>query len=236
MQDGRRNVEADARHVVEVLAGGGIGILPMDVGYSLIASQGAALERIFIAKQRAATKYNAMIGDAETSRSLHVMTDRQRAMVEAITLDQGLPFGVIAPARMDHPLISSLDAQALKRSVYRETVCMLLNAGPFHAALSRLSREAGLPLFGSSANRTMQGTKFRVEDIEPEIRSIADVVVDYGLRKFYHYAASSTLIDIVSMEVVRVGSCYDLIRDTLARQFGVALPEHAHPLAPAAMA
>lgn len=225
MADRRLDINADARRAIARMAEGGIGILPMDVGYSVIATHGAALERIFATKQRAPTKYNAMIGSNETSRQLHVMDDRARAFVEAVTVDHDLPLGVIAPARMDHPLIAALDDQARKRSLYQDTVCMLLNAGPFHAAISRLSLEAGQPLFGSSANRTMQGTKFRVEDIEPEIRAIADVIIDYGLRKYHLYAASSTLIDAATMQVVRFGSCYELIRDVAARQFAIALPE-----------
>ena len=117
----------------------------------------------------------------------------------------------------------ALDDEGRRRSTRDGTVCMLLNAGRFHAEISRLSREEGHPLFGSSANRTMQGTKFQVEDIEPEIRGVADFVVDYGLRKYHMYAKSSTLLAFPSMEVVRVGSCYELISDALSRDFGVTL-------------
>jgi len=60
---------------------------------------------------------------------------------------------------------------------------MLLNAGPLHRAITALSYESGTLLFGSSANLTLHGTKFRVEDIEPEIMDIADVVIDHGLMK-----------------------------------------------------
>jgi hypothetical protein len=71
----------------------------------------------------------------------------------------------------------------------------------------------------------MQGTKFKVEDIETEIRAVADVVIDYGLRKYHLYKKSSTLLNITTMEVVRIGSCYELISDVLSRSFGVTLPE-----------
>jgi tRNA A37 threonylcarbamoyladenosine synthetase subunit TsaC/SUA5/YrdC len=124
---------------------------------------------------------------------------------------------------MDHRLLRGLDPNTVRGSSRNGTICMLLNAGPFHQAICRLSHAEGHPLFGSSANLTMTGTKFRVEDIEPEIRAIADIVIDYGLRKYYPYKASSTLLDIETMTVVRYGSCFEAIADVLRRQFGVTL-------------
>jgi tRNA A37 threonylcarbamoyladenosine synthetase subunit TsaC/SUA5/YrdC len=225
MPDHRLNIAADAERAFKVLKNGGIAILPMDVGYSVIGGSGKALEKIFVTKQRAPTKLNAMIGDHEISREIHRLTPKQRDMVDVITIDHNLPLGLIAPARMDHPILRNLDEDGLRRSVYDDTVCMLLNAGPFHQAICRLSLEHQHPLFGSSANRTLQGTKFRVEDIESDIRDIADCIIDYGLRKYHLYKASSTLIDISTMTIVRYGSCFELISDVLKRHFGIELPQ-----------
>lgn len=218
------DIRADAERAFGILSSGGIAILPMDVGYSLIGGSTASLDRIFAAKQRSASKINAMLGDDELTREIHVLTPRQRDIVNAITLDHDLPLGLIGPARMDHPHFHALDERGASRSTRDGTICMLLNAGLFHAEICRLSRIHRHVLFGSSANRSLQGTKFCVEDIEPEIRGIADCVVDYGLRKYHLYRASSTLIDITTMRVVRVGSCYELIADVLKRWFNIELP------------
>ncbi len=223
----RTNIQADARRAFDVLKSGGSAILPMDVGYSLIGGSTTSLIRIFDAKQRAEHKLNAMIGDNTMSEDLHDLTPEQRDVVNCLTKERGLPLGIIAPAHLDHPLIEALDEEGLRRSTRDGTVCMLLNAGAFHAEISRLSREECHPLFGSSANRTMQGTKFRVEDIEPEIRDVADVIVDYGLRKYHLYEKSSTLLDLSEMKVVRVGSCYELITDALELEFGISLRKAA---------
>lgn len=233
MATGRLDIRRDARRALDTIREGGIAILPMDVGYSLIGSRGEALERIFTTKQRLPTKYNAMLGSLDTSRQLHAFTPQQRNFVEAITLDHDLPLGVIGPARTDHPLLRALDPLALRRSLYHDTVCMLLNAGPFHAEICRLSLEETVPLFGSSANRSMQGTKFRVEDIEADIRAIADITVDYGLRKFHPHQASSTLIDMTTMTVARRGSCFELIRDVAQRHFSITLHDVRPELEPA---
>lgn len=233
MASGRLEIKRDARRALDAIRSGGIAILPMDVGYSLIASRGEALERIFAAKQRAPTKYNAMLGSLETSRELHDLTAEQRDFVEAVTCDHDLPLGIIAPVCATHPLLRALDPLAARRSVYHGTVCTLLNAGPFHAEICALSLAECVPLFGSSANRSMQGTKFRVEDIEAEIRAIADITVDYGLRKFHPHQASSTLIDMTTMTVARRGSCFELIRDVAQRHFSITLHDVRPELEPA---
>jgi tRNA A37 threonylcarbamoyladenosine synthetase subunit TsaC/SUA5/YrdC len=218
------DIAGDARRAFDVLKNGGIAILPMDVGYSLIGGGEAALARIFETKRRAPSKLNAMVADNEIHREVHRLDARGYDIVAAITEDHGLPLGAIAPARLDHPLLKAVSSETMERSHRDGTIAMLLNAGPFHAEICRLSRAETHPLFGSSANLSLTGTKFRVEDIEPEIRAIADVVIDHGLRKYHLYKASSTLLDIERMEVVRVGACYELIADVLKRDFEIELP------------
>jgi hypothetical protein len=164
-----------------------------------------------------------MLGNDDLQRELHVVSPRGRAIVDAITKDYDLPLGLIAPCRSDHPLLRALDADTLERSTKGGTLLMLLNAGPFHREITRLSLERGTLLFGSSANLSMHGTKFRVEDMEPEITAIADLIVDYGLMKYHLWKASSTLLDCETLQVVRHGSCFENIADILRRHFGVEL-------------
>jgi tRNA A37 threonylcarbamoyladenosine synthetase subunit TsaC/SUA5/YrdC len=218
------NIATDARKTFDTLKAGGIAIFPVDVGYTIAGGSQASLRRIFKTKGRAATKLNAMVGDMEIHRSLHVLDTRAREMVAALTEEYDLPLGVIAPFAPDHPLMRRLDPASLQGSSRGGTIAMLVNAGPLHAELCRLSRAEEFPIFGSSANLTNTGTKFRVEDIPQELKTIADSVVDYGLRKYHRYQRSATLIDFQTMQVVRVGSCYELIADVLKRHFRVELP------------
>jgi len=164
------------------------------------------------------------VGDAAIQRELHIVSPRGRDIVAAITEDYDLPLGCIAPCRIDHPLLRALTPEALAASTRDETLVILMNAGKFHAAITRLSLAEMHPLIGSSANRSLSGTKFSVEAIEPEIKAIADVIVDHGLQKFHAYRASSTLLNVETLEVVRMGSCYENIRYVIERHFGVALP------------
>lgn len=219
------DIAGDARRAFDTLKAGGIAVFPVDVGYTIAGGSHDSLQRIFKAKGRAPTKLNAMVGDMAIHRSLHRLGDRERAMVSAITEEYDLPLGVIAPYMPDHAILRSFDPAALAGSSKDGTIAMLVNAGPLHAELSRLSREENFPIFGSSANLTNTGTKFRVEDIPPELVRIADTVINYGLRKYHRYQRSATLINFESLAVVRVGSCYELIADILARHFDVVLPD-----------
>ncbi len=219
------DIAGDARRVFETVQAGGIAIFPNDVGYAVMGATPQALQTIFDTKQRGGHKRHASLCSAETQREIHVLGSREQEILEAITQDFNLPLGVIGRYRPDHPLLQKVDSEMLKASTARGTIGMLLNAGPIYDELTRLSREAVLPLFGSSANLTGTGPKFRVEDIQPEIRAIADLIVDYGLRKYHTYNRSATIINFSDgVEVVRIGSCYELIADVLTRWFSIDVP------------
>jgi tRNA A37 threonylcarbamoyladenosine synthetase subunit TsaC/SUA5/YrdC len=218
------DVTGDARRAFDVLERGGSAIVPNTIGYSVLGGSGDALRRIFEAKRRGASKRNAMVANLTIQREVQRCSSRGRDIVSAIVEDYDLPLGCIAPCRLDHPMLAKLDKETLAGSTQDGTVAILLNAGRFHAALTQLSERTMIPLFGSSANLSLSGTKFKVEDIEPEIINVADIVIDHGLQPFHRYRASSTLLNVETLEVVRFGSCYEDIAYILQRHFQVDLP------------
>ena len=215
--------EGDARRAMDVVLGGGIAVIPSTVGYVILAATTDAINRIIEVKRRAPAKLNAMIGCASMHAAVHVLDGQNRAIVRTITQGYDLPMGTVAPADLTHPFLRSVDAAVLERTTLNGTVAMLLNAGPLMDAMAELSFEANAPVIGSSATLSLQGTKFRVEDIEREIIDSADLVVDYGLMRWANYAKSSTMINVHDFTVVRQGSCYDLISDILRRHFDIEL-------------
>jgi tRNA A37 threonylcarbamoyladenosine synthetase subunit TsaC/SUA5/YrdC len=218
------DIPSDARRTMDVIKRGGIALVPNDTGYALVGASMDPLKKIYDTKQRGSHKRNAMAADLATQRELHTLDKRAQEMVDAIVVDHDLPIGVIGTFRPDHPLMRKLDADAMKASTAEGTVGMLVNAGPFHKELTRLSREEVVPLLGSSANLSGTGTRFRVEDIQDDLRRIADITIDYGLRRYHVYRRAGTLINFSTMEVVRIGACYELISGVLKRWFGVELP------------
>lgn len=220
----RLDIAGDARRTINVIKAGGIAIVPNDTGYACCGASMDPLKKIYDTKQRGSHKRNAMAADLHTQRDLHTLSPRAQEMVDALVLDHDLPIGVVGTFRPDHPLMRKLDADALKASTAVGTIATLVNAGAFHTELCRLSREEVVPLFGSSANLTGTGTRFSVEDIPDELKQIADITIDYGLRRYHIYRRAGTLINFSTMEVIRIGACYELISGVLRRWFGVDLP------------
>ncbi|WP_240648168.1 Sua5/YciO/YrdC/YwlC family protein [Pararobbsia silviterrae] len=220
----RVDTKADAQRLFDVLKAGGIAICANTVGYGIFGGSPEAMQKIFDTKQRGGHKRHAMTVDAQGQREIHILDQRRQDMIDCITQDYNLPLGVVAPYRKDHPLMQKVAPELLKASTARGMLGMLVNGGPVHKEVGRLARENLVPVFGSSANLTGTGTKFRYEDIQPEVRAIADIYLDYGLRPFHHYQRSSTGIDFENMRVLRIGSAYELVSDILKRHFGLRLP------------
>ena len=220
----RLDIAGDARRILDVVKAGGVCVFPTDVGYAGVGGCEAALMRFFRAKGRGAHKRNAMLGSLAIHDEVHDMPARAREMIRALVLDHDLPISAIGPFRAGHPLPRALEPQALAASTENGTLAILMNVGALEGEMARLALEENQPLFGSSANLTGTGTKFRAQDVQAPIRDCADLVIDYGLRKYHPYRRSSTMIDFTTMEVVRIGACYELIQDVLRRHFGVELP------------
>lgn len=215
--------QKDAERVFRTLREGGIAIVPTSIGYAIVGATSEAIRRTHKAKGRAPSKYNAFTGSQALHEEVHVLDERKRAMVRMLTVDYDLPVGTIAPCRKEHPIFQKLDRDVYEQSTFHDTAALLLNGGPILKELGRLSHEHGIGVIGSSANRSLQGTKFRLKDIEPEVIAEADELVDYGLVRWAAYGKSSTMIDFTTMTATRVGACYDLISDVLLRHFDVTL-------------
>lgn len=216
--------DGDAERAMDVVLGGGIAIIPTSVGYVILGATTEAINQTITVKQRGPSKLNAIIGCAAMHAAVHVLDGRNRRIVRTITQDYDLPMGTVAPADLDHPMLRNVDAAVLERTTLDGTLAMLLNAGPLMDKMAQLSFEASTPVIGSSANLSLQGTKFRVEDIEQDVIDAADLVIDYGLMRWANYRKSSTMIDVHDFSVVRHGSCFDLISDILQRHFDITLP------------
>lgn len=219
------DIKGDAEKVWSALQGGGVAIIPLDVAYGIFAQTPAAVRRLFEAKGRSFSKPSGSIGNIEIMRNILVMSPREVDMARAIVEDYGLPFSPVGPFRTDHPFFAKVDPFCIERSTKAGTLDMLLNAGPLHNALADMAWARQFPIMGSSANRSLGGSKFRLQDIEPEVRKSAAIEVDYGLSRYANdELISSTILSFPKIEVLRYGVCYEQIRDILKRYFKVELP------------
>ena len=214
----------DVGRLFDAMAGGGIGIVPLDVAYAVVATMPGGIRRIFEAKRRSYDKPSGMFGNWRMSREIHVMDERRHAMVREIFEEERIPFSVVAPFRADHPLFAAVDPFVLQNSSKGGTLDMLLNAGQFHDAIAEGALARGTAVFGSSANLSLTGSKYRYQDIDRPIRDAATVYFDYGQSKYAHKdGLSSTIIDFKDFSVVRVGHCFEQLKKAFATRFGATL-------------
>jgi len=218
------DIQGDAKRAMDVILNGGIAIIPSYVGYVILGATTEAINKTIEVKERGPSKLNAVIGCASMHAALHVLEGRNREIVRTITQGYDLPMGTVAPADLDHPMMKNLDTEVFERTTLGGTIAMLLNAGPLMDAMADLSFEAGQLVVGSSANLSLHGTKFRAQDIEPQVLNAADIVIDYGLMRWANYGRSSTMVNVHDFSVVRYGSCLDLINDVLQRHYDFKLP------------
>ena len=157
----------DVGQLFDAMATGGIGIVPLDVAYAVVATMPGGIRRIFEAKRRSYDKPSGMFGNWRMSREIHEMDERRHAMVREIVEEERIPFSVVAPFRADHPLFAAVDPFVMQNSSKGGTLDMLLNAGQFHDAIAEGSLARGTAVFGSSANLSLTGSKYRYQDIDP---------------------------------------------------------------------
>ena len=217
-------LRADVGRMMAVLATGGVALVPLDVAYGIVAMREAGIRKIFTAKQRSYEKPSGMFSNAALSAEIHVMEPAKHAMVRELIAEERIPFSVVAPFRADHPIFRSVDPFVLQSSSKIGTIDMLLNAGQFHDEIARQVMERGTPVFGSSANTSLTGSKYRLAEIDAPVRQAADIAFDYGLSKYVNpEGRSSTIIDFRDFTVVRKGVCFEQLSRAFMTRFKVEL-------------
>ena len=217
-------VVADADRVFQTVLNNGVAIIPLDVAYAIVAMRAEGIRRIFSAKNRSYEKPSGMFGSWELSREIHRMDNDRHQMARTIVEEEDLPFSVVAPFSRDHQIFDELESFVLENSSKEGTLDMLLNAGPLHNEIARQSKHRNVPLFGSSANTSLAGSKYRYSDIEDVVRAAADFHLDYGLSKYANEKGrSSTIIDFRDFTVLRIGVCFDRLVKIFKDRFNVEL-------------
>lgn len=218
------DLEAEAHQVLDVLANGGVAIIPLNVAYAIVGQSASAIRKIFEVKKRSYEKPSGMFGGAAASADVHILSAEAEAIREALVHEANLPFSIVADYRKDSPLIADVDPFVLKTSTKGDTMDMLLNAGPFHNMMASISHARKTPVFGSSANQSLSGSKYQIEEIEPDVLNAVDIVIDHGrCRDANDQGLSSTIIDFRDFSVVRVGCRFDELYAFIKDRFDVEL-------------
>lgn len=210
-QTGASPVEA-ARAVFDCVRAGGVAIFRTDVGYAIVGHAPEAIERIYALKARSAAKPCGCFASLAHFRRMIRAEPDGAALVGAV-LGHDLPLSIVGRYEPADPLIASAPPPSLARASKGGTMDLLMNAGPIHDEIARLSLEHGTAVFGSSANASLAGSKFRFEDIEAEVREGVDLALDMGPTRYTDpNGRGSTIIDIDTFRSLRDGIEFDRIR------------------------
>lgn len=215
----------DARRAFRVMTSGGVAVLPLNVSYAIFAHSASGVERIYRLKKRPQTKPNGVIGNWDIFCEVMQTSQRDQDLVRCITIDHDLPLSVIAPFDAGHDWLRTVEYGALRRSTKGNTMDLLMNAGALHNELARMSLESACPLMGSSANLSLTGSKFRLEDVQDSLKEGCDLVLGYGTSRYANvHDIGSTIIELPGWRVLRWGGCFEAQAALVKKYFGVELP------------
>ncbi|WVO15604.1 hypothetical protein L204_103264 [Cryptococcus depauperatus] len=217
------DVSHDALQAFKTLKAGGVIIAPTDVGYALMTSTQAGVQRIFAAKGRQQGHNIGIIGTYRQHREIHLLPESKFEMTRVLTQDMPMIIGIIAKfdSKDLHPRLAALDKATLSQITKGDTISIAVPEGPFLQELGRLcdADPEGMLVFGTSANETSQGQRFRIDDVEPAVIASVDLVVNYGLQRWHIYGCGGINFDAENMRVLRMGAGYEIFRDRMLAWF-----------------
>lgn len=216
---------ADAKAVFDTATNGGVAIFRTDVGYAIVGHTEPAIKKIYAAKQRSFSKPCGCFGSLAMFDEFILVEPKAREFVRALIEEHNLPISIVAPFKADHPIFRSAAPFVLANATKAGTVDLLMNAGATHDAIAALALEHGKGVFGSSANRSLTGSKYEFDDIETEVREAVDLPLNRGSTKYSHpKGLGSTIIDLQTFQPFRIGICFEEIRSIAAKSFKIDIP------------
>ena len=219
------DVVAQSKEVLDIIANEGVAIIPLDVAYAIVGNSKKSMETIFKCKNRSFEKPSGMFSNYDLLKEIQVIDTWKHDIIKAVIFDNDLPMSTVAPFKQDHPMFKNVDSWVLKNSTKIGTLDMLLNAGEFHNEMTKQSLEMQMPVLGSSANTSLTGSKYDLNEIDEPVLEAGNILIDGGTSKYKNdKGRSSTIIDFGNFETIRLGVCYDKILNIFSK-FGVNLME-----------
>ncbi|MEM9854421.1 MAG: Sua5/YciO/YrdC/YwlC family protein [Pseudomonadota bacterium] len=165
---------------MEILSGsGGAIVSPTKVGYIIMTTDRAGLDRKFDAKERNLNKPGVVLcGSMEQLRALAELNAEIDAFYQA-HWDADILLGCILPWREDAEAHIPADGSAELMRDKRKTSCFVIKFGtPSEMVCRALWKEHGKLVFASSANPSGKGNRGLVEGIGERIASKVDLIVE----------------------------------------------------------
>ncbi len=202
------SIEADARRMYDLVAGGGLALARTNTGYGLIAMKSDAVRRIYELKGRPAQKPCVTVG---TMAILDDVTTGINAETRGWLADAAArwPMAIIARMNRQSPLLSSFEPFVASQCTKADTIATFFGVGDLIAGTAAIAREHGQLVVGSSANLAGTGNNYTLDAVPDSIRSAVDLEIDYGPAPYQSdRKLASTILDLTRGEFQREGVAF----------------------------
>src|SRR5262245_60793182 len=205
------------RQAYAAIRSGGLILVPMDVGYGLLGHSVEAIETIYRIKGR--SRPCVIAGNADVLADVALLDAKLARW--ALEVSRWTPLAVVAGENPHSRLLRTMSESAKARITTNGTVATFLNLGPLVEQLLDRATADGYLLVGSSANKTLAGNNYRLEDVPTSIKEVVDWSIDGGPAKYTNAQGfGATIVDLMTLQVLRHGINGQPITEALDRLTG----------------
>lgn len=205
--------QREAERAYGVLRGGGVVLLPTDVGYGLIGCSDQAVAKIYALKGRPRSKACVTVAnltildDVASLPNPHV-----RAWLEEI--GRQTPLAVVNDVREGSAMLSPLSPFLLEQATSNGSIATFLNAGRLVMRIGELALAEHRLVLGSSANLASAGNNYTLADVPASIRNGVDLEIDHGPVRYRNpERLATTMLDLRRSTFLRKGINYTMIAE-----------------------
>lgn len=168
-----------AERVVDIIAQGGLALVPFGVAYAFLTGSREPLARIYELKLRPPKKTCPILVSWEDFDDIAEATPSQMDRIRRV-IEADLPVGVLVKPRWDSETARSIPKDCLELLTTNGKLGLFMNMGGMSRHLLEAGARAGVRLFGSSANISGMGNSFSLEEVPEGIVSKMDIVCEAG--------------------------------------------------------
>jgi len=187
-----------------ILLADGTLIYPTDTLYGLgcNALSEKAVAKIYSIKAREAGKpLSIIVSDYAMLKQYCDVPPAQERILHALLPG---PYTFILKLRKKLPVSPAIEIQRASPSVSPTASQLTIGIRvPEHYFMRQVSKELGMPIVSTSANISGKKDAAKLSDVDKEVSSRADLLIDNGACA---YGKGSTVIDLIRMKILRKGA------------------------------
>ena len=194
---------------------GGLILAKLDIGYGFVGHSEESIRRMYELKGRPASNPCVVPGNLTILGELcpnvpDPVRDWLRQQMAWTTIS------VVADLDAQSALWQSLPPHVQKQSSKEGSVAVFLKPGAFLEALVERAYDNGHLLAGSSGNPSGRGNAFRPDELPDSLKTGVDLFIDHGVSRHENEKRiATTMIDLRTLEIIRVGVNHDRIKTNL---------------------